>query len=132
MKNLCGEMEGPREGRVAVVPSAARYGASTTCGCCGRRYFPKKLLMWLSDARRLHGEICPDCILRGPRGAAGCLKRLLADLREETSRLRSPSRKGKEGIWGRHILARLEILEGMESFSVEARQAALRELREKR
>ncbi len=88
--------------------------------------------MWLSDGRRLHGEICPDCILRGPRGAADSLARLLADMREGISGTRKPSGKGAEGAWERHVLRRLAILEGMESFSLEARQAALRELREKR
>lgn len=91
------------------------------CGCCGFRHFPRRSRIWLRAGRRLHGEICAECILKGPAGAA-------AGLRERIKK--SPGTPG--GTWERWMEERAGILESMESFPLAARQAAAREMRERR
>lgn len=85
--------------------------------------------MWLAEGNRLHGEICPECILRGPRGAAKALRGRIGE-REE----RRPGRREampSEG-WAGWMTGRARLLEAMECFPLTARQAAVREMREKR
>ncbi|MBI5419610.1 MAG: hypothetical protein HZA60_05930 [Deltaproteobacteria bacterium] len=55
---------------VIVVSVGPVRGPVAECGCCGLKYPVKRTMLWLSDGKTLYGEICPDCILRGPRGAA--------------------------------------------------------------
>jgi len=77
----------------------------------------------------LHGEVCPECILRGPRGAAERLRKRIRE-REEP---RPDRRKGtpSEG-WSGWMTGRARHLETMECFPLAARQAAVREMRETR
>lgn len=80
----------------------------------------------------LYGAICPECVLQGPKGAAKRLKDRLVERKDETS-----------GDWGHQegkrigslhvlIVRKAAALEEAESFPLAARQAAVRELREKR
>jgi len=92
----------------------------------------KKIGMQIRDKVLLYGTICPECVLRGPKGAAKRLNdRLLARMDEPSGALR---RSGWKKIGRLQVLTALKVaaLEETDSFPLEARQAAVRELREKR
>jgi hypothetical protein len=77
----------------------------------------------------LDGDICPDCVLAGPAGAAAKVRARLAVLRKESEdggggRKRSPL--------ARRMERRARLLEETPSFPLAARQAAVRETRERR
>jgi hypothetical protein len=77
----------------------------------------------------LDGDICPDCVLAGPAGAAAKVRERLAALRKESEydgggRKRSPLVRRME--------RRARLLEETPSFPLAARQAAVRETRERR
>lgn len=85
--------------------------------------------MWLAAGDALHGEICPECILRGPLGAAKRLRERIGERRERPTE----RRKGRSaGEWAERLGDRARLLETMESFPLAARQAAVREMRERR
>lgn len=96
-------------------------GGIPECGCCGSRLFPKRSRIWFRVGERHHGEICAECILKGPAGAAAVLR----------ERIRK-SRLNPGGSWERWLEDRARFLESMESFPLAARQAATREMRERR
>jgi hypothetical protein len=117
---------------VLAAKDEATVGDLLECCCCGRRYAPKKILLQLRDGPLLFGAICPECVLHGPKGAAGKLRDRFFD------RMGDPSvpcgrRKGRGidpvQVW---IALKAASLEAAGSFPLEARQAAVRALREKR
>ena len=89
----------------------------------------KRRGMRLFFGEAVEGEICPECVLIGPAGVA-------AKVRE---RLASAGRRGGEPVegaerasWIRLLDRRARLLEGTSTFSLAARQAAVRETRERR
>lgn len=84
--------------------------------------------MWLAAGDILHGEVCPECILRGPGGAARKVRERIRE-REE-----APGRRKRvaPGGWMEWMIGRIRLLESLESFPLAARQAAVREMRERR
>jgi hypothetical protein len=125
-------MKGRREVTVVLVAKAAAQGDPLECGCCGGRYSVKRIRMQLREGGLPFGTICPECVLQGPKGAARRLKdRFLARTGEPSGAL---PRGGRRRIDLLQVLMALKAaaLEGAESFPLEARQAAVRELREKR
>lgn len=119
-----------------VVPVAAMRAAAPGdawhCCACGRRYAVKRTVLQLRDGALLYGTICPDCILQGPNGAARRMEDRFC-LRMEGSP-GALGRRGRKGIDPLRALISLKIaaLVGIGSFPLAARQAAVRELREKR
>jgi hypothetical protein len=85
--------------------------------------------MRLFDGDTLDGDICPDCVLLGPAGAA-------ARVRRRVSALGRTDRRAAAGAIRSSLVRRMErrvrLLEGTPSFPVAARQAAVRETRERR
>jgi hypothetical protein len=73
----------------------------------------------------LDGDICPDCVLAGPAGAA-------AKIRARLAALRQGSGEGKQTSLVFRMERRACQLDGTRSFSLAARQAAVRETRERR
>lgn len=119
-----------------VVPVAAMQAAATEdawdCCACGRRYAAKRTVLQLRDGTFLFGTICPDCILEGPNGAARRMEdRFRLRMERSPGALR---RRGRKGIDPLRALISLKIsaLAGIRSFPLAAREAAVRELREKR
>jgi hypothetical protein len=116
---------------VVRVARTATPGENPECCCCGRRVAAKRTLLQLRDGDLLYGVLCPECVLQGPKGAA---RRLKDRLMEMAGRPSCPSGcRGTEIDSFQKLLARkVAALEDAESFPLEARQAAVRELREKR
>jgi hypothetical protein len=119
----------------ATIVLSARDRASEDlleCCCCGRRYAPKRILLQLRDGPLLFGAICPECVLHGPKGAAGRLRNRFFDRTGDPS-VPCGRRKGRGidpvQVW---IALKAASLEAAGSFPLEARQAAVRALREKR
>ena len=85
--------------------------------------------MRLFDGDRLEGEICPECVLTGPAGAAGKIRGRFGAMCGK-----DPSSRGRRGgaSLERMLSRRARLLEGTPSFSLAARQAAVRETRERR
>jgi len=99
------------------------------CACCGGHYPVKRRGMRLFSGGTLEGEICPECVLAGPAGAAAKVRGRLAML----DRGGAAPVAGVERIsWIRLLDRRARLLEGTPSFSLAARQAAVRETRERR
>ena len=85
--------------------------------------------MKLFDGDELEGEICPECVLAGPAGAAGKVRGRLASVGREGGAPDEP--KGRTS-WARLLSRRARRLEETLSFPLAARQAAARETRERR
>ncbi|PWB66391.1 MAG: hypothetical protein C3F14_04135 [Deltaproteobacteria bacterium] len=119
----------------ATIVLAARNEVSEDlleCCCCGRRYAPKRILLQLRDGPLLFGAICPECVLHGPKGAAGRLRDRFFDRWGEPSAphgRRNDRRIDSVRVW---MALKAASLEAAGSFPLEARQAAVRALREKR
>ena len=99
------------------------------CACCGSRYPVKRRKMRLFEDDMLEGDVCPECVLAGPAGAA-------AKVRE---RVRSRGETGGDAVdgvdrasWVQRMERRARLLEETPSFSLASRQAAVRETRERR
>jgi len=89
----------------------------------------KRQGMKLFDGDEMEGEICPECVLAGPAGAAGKVRKRL----EGVGRSEYESDEEKERtLWVRLLTRRALLLEETPSFSLAARQAAVRETRESR
>lgn len=89
----------------------------------------KRRGMKLFDGDELEGEICPECVLAGPAGAAGKVReRLGAMVRNEVAL----DEEKKHTSWFRLLSRRARLLEKTPSFSLAARLAAVRETRERR
>jgi DNA-binding MarR family transcriptional regulator len=85
--------------------------------------------MKLFDGGELEGEICPECVLIGPTGAAAKIRERL----EAMGRIENEAGEEKERTsWVRLLDRRAHLLEETPSFSLAARQAAVRETRERR
>jgi hypothetical protein len=85
--------------------------------------------MKLFDGNELEGEICPECVLAGPAGAAGKVRERLEEMHRNEGAPDEP--KGRTS-WVRLLSRRARLLEETRSFSLAARQAAVRETRERR
>lgn len=87
--------------------------------------------MQLRDGDLLYGVLCPECVLQGPKGAA---RRLKDRSMEKAGELPYSSGRRGKGIDSLQMLLARKVaaLEDAESFPLEARQAAVSELREKR
>jgi len=99
------------------------------CACCGERYLVKRRGMRMFSGGTLEGEICPECVLAGPSGSAGKLRALV------TTRGVDPGASGMRAhraSWEGRMEERARLLEETPSFSLAARQAAVRETRERR
>ena len=89
----------------------------------------KRRWMKLFDGDELEGEICPECVLAGPAGAAGKVRGRLGAM----GRIENETGDEEERTsWVRRMERRAHLLEETPSFSLAARQAAVRETRERR
>jgi hypothetical protein len=98
------------------------------CACCGEQYSVKRWGMRLFSGGTLEGEICPECVLAGPAGAACKVRERLASV----GRSGGATVEEVEHAWIRLLGRRAHLLEETPSFSLAARQAAVRETRERR
>jgi hypothetical protein len=85
--------------------------------------------MRLFDDDTMEGDVCPECVLMGPAGAAARIR----------GRVRPHGETGGDAVdgvdrtyWVRCMERRARLLEETPSFSLAARQAAVRETRERR
>jgi hypothetical protein len=85
--------------------------------------------MKLFDGDGLEGEICPECVLAGPAGAAGKVRERLGAMGRNEG---APEEPGGRASWVRLLERRARLLEATSSFPLAARQAAVRETRERR
>ena len=85
--------------------------------------------MKLFDGGALEGEICPECVLGGPSGAAAKVRGRLGAMDRNEGAPDEP--KGRTS-WARRLSHRARLLEETPSFSFAAGQAAVRETRERR
>ena len=85
--------------------------------------------MRLFSGGTLEGEICPECVLAGPAGAA---RKVRERLEAAGWRGGAPVEKVQHASWVRLLDRRAHLLEETPSFSLAARQAAVRETRERR
>jgi len=85
--------------------------------------------MRLFQGGTLDGDICPDCVLAGPAGAAAKIRARLTALRKESG---EGGGERKRVSLVRLLSRRARLLDGTPSFSLAARQAAVRETRERR
>ncbi len=85
--------------------------------------------MKLFDGGELEGEICPECVLAGPAGAAAKVRKRLASVGRSGG---GPVEEMERASWIRLLDRRAHLLEETSSFSLAARQAAVRETRERR
>jgi hypothetical protein len=85
--------------------------------------------MKLFDGDELEGEICPECVMIGPTGAAAKVRERFRAIRRNEGAPDDP--KGRTS-WARLLSRRARLLEETPSFSLAARQAAVRETRERR
>jgi hypothetical protein len=85
--------------------------------------------MKLFDGDEMEGEICPECVLGGPPGAAAKVRARLGTIDRNEGAPDEP-----EGCtsWVRLLFRRARMLEETPSFSLASRQAAVRETRERR
>lgn len=104
-------------------------GIAFQCGCCGGWFAPRRVRMWLAAGDLLHGEICAECILRGPLATAD---RLRERIRERAETGFGGENRGAADEWVEWMNGRVRLLESIGSFPLAARQAAVRELRERR
>lgn len=118
--------------RIELVPSPPSMRVFSICCCCGTRYRVRKTGLHLFGGKYFYGEICPDCVLRGPKAAADSLKALVSG--KDLARVRGRLPKGRAAVesWRRLLAGKLAALESLEAFALDARRAAVRETREKR
>jgi uncharacterized protein CbrC (UPF0167 family) len=102
---------------------------SRECACCGSRYPVKRRGLRLFEGDTMEGDVCPECVLMGPAGAAAKVR----------GRVRSRGETGGDAVdgvdrasWVCRMERRARLLEETPSFSLAARQAAIRETRERR
>jgi uncharacterized protein CbrC (UPF0167 family) len=113
---------------VLTPPYAADAGyPANACVCCGARYAVRRRGLRLFDGRNLDGDICPDCVLLGPAGAAETVRRRISSFEED----RHASAEAGSSLV-RKMERRVGLLERTPSFPLAARQAAVRETRERR
>ena len=117
--------------RIRLDPKGSADPAfpSHECACCGARYPVRRRGMRLFHGDALDGDICPDCVLLGPAGAAEKVRGRLTALRKESDE-GGGGRKRSSLV--RRMERRARLLEGTPSFPLAARQAAARETRERR
>jgi hypothetical protein len=89
----------------------------------------KRRGMRLFDGDELEGEICPECVLAGPAGAAAKIRERLEAMDRNHGATDEP--RGRTS-WARLLGRRALLLEETPSFPLDARQAAVRETRARR
>ena len=89
----------------------------------------KRRWMKLFEGGDLEGEICPECVLAGPASAAAKVRKRLASVDRSGG---APVEELERVSWIRLLDRRAHLLEETPSFSLDARQAAVRETRERR
>lgn len=127
-----GSLKGSGGATIVLAARGEASGDLLECCCCGQRYAPKRILMQLRDGPLLFGAICPECVLHGPKGAAGRLRDRFFDRSGEPAPSygrRKDRRIGPVQVW---MALKAASLEAAGPFPLEARQAAVRALREKR
>lgn len=92
-------------------------------------YPVKRRGMRLFDGEEPVGEICPECVLVGPAGAAAKIVGRIGAMERGEGAVGDP--KGRTA-WARRLSRRARLLEETPSFPLAARQAAVRETRERR
>jgi len=85
--------------------------------------------MRLFSEGALEGEICSECVLAGPAGAAGKVRGRIASVDQCGH---GTGEAEERTSWVRRMEHRARLLEETPSFSLAARQAAVRETRERR
>lgn len=115
--------------RILIPDPEKRHALLFECACCGVRYAVKRRGMKLFDGDELEGEICPECLLAGPAGAAGKVRGRLEPVDRNK---KEPDEQRGRTQWVRLLSRRARLLEETPSFSLAARQAAVRETRERR
>ena len=93
------------------------------------RYPVRRNGMRLFHGDTLDGDICPDCVLTGPAGAAAKVRARLTAIRKESG---EGGGGRKRASLVRLLSRRARMLDGTPSFSLSARQTAARETRERR
>ena len=106
-----------------------RHAQRSECACCGVRFGVMRRGMKLFDGEEMEGEICPECVLAGPAGAAAKVRGRLAPVGRGGG---TPVEGAERASWIRLLSRRARLLEETPSFSLAARQAAVRETRERR
>jgi hypothetical protein len=101
-----------------------RDPAARECACCGARYAVRRRAMRLISGASLEGDVCPECVLLGPSGAA-------AKVRERLAASCAAGGERDPSLF-RLLSLRARLLEELESFPLAIRQAAVRETRERR
>jgi hypothetical protein len=124
--------KGSGEATIVLAARGERSEDLLECCCCGHRYPPKGILMQLRGGPLLFGAICPECVLHGPKGAAERLKERFFDRMGGPPASRGRRRDRRIGPVRAWIALKAASLEAAGSFPLEARQAAVRALREKR
>lgn len=118
--------------RIAYFPPAPEESRTLPfeCACCGARYTVKRRGMRLFGGGTFEGEICPECVLAGPAGAAAKVRgRMIGS----SAPPEGDTGDGKDrGSWVRRLESRAILLDEESSFPLAARQAAVRETRERR
>ena len=118
--------------RIDLTPSPPTAGVFSFCCCCGKRYRVRKTGLHLCEGEAYYGEICPDCVLRGPKAAAESLKALAGKKGRSDFRGHRPAGCTTMESWRRLLTEKIAALESLEAFALGARRAAVRETREKR
>jgi len=117
--------------RIATFPPGTGdlHTPSRDCACCGARYPVRRRGMRLLSGDSLEGDICPECVLQGPAGAAARIRGRLLTLDDPGG----DTVGGEDRTpWVQRMMRRARLLEETPSFSLVARQAAARETRERR
>jgi hypothetical protein len=127
-------MEGESGLTIVLRAAGSTRGGHGACGCCGRRVVSGRVRIGLRLDGVFHAEICPECVLNGPAGAAKVLRERI---RERGSRSAGPLTRREAGAvrsWSGWMERRAAALEraGAKAFPLAARQAAVGELRERR
>lgn len=107
-------------------------GGHAECGCCGRRFVPGRVRIGLRLGDAFHGEICAECVLKGPAGAAKVLRERIRERAPRSAGPLTPREAGAVRSWRSWMERRVAALERARAFPLAARQAAVGELRERR
>jgi len=85
--------------------------------------------MRLLDGDAMEGDVCPECVLAGPAGAAAKVRGRIRPYGEQGGD--AADGVGRDS-WVRRMERRALLLEETPAFPLGARQAAVRETRERR
>ncbi len=104
------------------------------CACCGAYYPRRRVAIRFVEAGIAPRDLCPECVLRGPAGAGGEIRRRIAagDPAAGPAGGRLPAGAPGDADWAAVLERRARAFEALESFPLAVRRAAVRETRERR